>query len=165
MTSLNPTRTAWLGTGLFFWPVCVIGVALVALAVLGPEAERRVALERQIASMQAEVDLLSRTRDQLTAAEKALRDDPLYQERIVRHELGITPPGEIRLPQPVSPATTGPADLAPPAPRVPDWLGIVASFADPNVRLLSMATGATLLLTGVLLSHPGLRTRRRPDTP
>ena len=163
-------------TGFLFWPLCVLGLALVALAVLGPEAERRLTLQRQVDAMQAEVDLLRETAGQLAAADKALRDDPEYRERIVRHELGITRPGEVRMRQPVRTGAAAPAAPAPvrsldpacpygfrAASALPEWLGLVASFADPGIRTLSLATGGTMLLAGLRLSLP--RPRPRPSRP
>jgi len=171
MTMSHQGRTGWSASGLLFWPLCAVGLALVALAVLGPEAERRLVLQRQIDAMQAEVDLLHETAGQLAAADKALRDDPEYRERIVRHELGITRPGEVRMRQPVKTGATAPDAPAPvrsldpfrAASPLPEWLGLVASFADPGIRTLSMATGGTMLLAGILLSLP--RPRPRPSRP
>jgi len=111
----NFASDAWAG-GWFYWPALVVGCALVALAVLAPEAERRLSVGRQCARMQAEVNVLKETQAQLQAAELALRRDPAYMERVARHELGITRPGEIRLPQPVtlrSEARGGPAPAPP----------------------------------------------------
>jgi len=150
----DPKPGRGLGSEFVYWPLCLIGVALVALAVLGPEVERRLLLDRQIAGMQAEVDALQHTRDQLAAAEEALKGDPEYRERIVRHEFGITRPGEIRLPQPVTSESLRAGAARPAMAPVPEWMRIVAWFSDPSTRLLALASGGTMLLAGILFSLP-----------
>ncbi|MCX5647769.1 MAG: septum formation initiator family protein [Planctomycetota bacterium] len=147
-------RVSFLGSGWIYWPLCLIACALVALAVLGPEAERRLDLERQCARMGAEVQSLAQARDQLEAAREALQQDPTYVEQVARHELGAVRPGEIRLPQPDEFASVRfqpPADPTPPAPPV---LGFLASFADPQVRLMALVVGGMLLAVAVLFSIP-----------
>ena len=143
-----------LGSEWVYWPLCLIGVALVALAVLGPEVERRLLLDRQKAGMQAEVDALQHTRDQFAAAEQALKDDPEYRERIVRHEFAITRPGETRLPQPVTQESLRAGAARPAMAPVPEWMRIVAWFSDPAAHTLALASGATMLLAAILFSLP-----------
>ena len=143
-----------LSSGWIFWPVCLAGVAMVSLGVLGPEAARRVGVEDQVLAVQAEVATLKQTSERLAAAEKALTDDPTYTERIVRHELGLVRPGEIRLPQRVkveAPAVT----VADPDSSLPVSIRILALFGDVKMRFLTMVFGATLIVTGILFSLPG----------
>jgi cell division protein FtsB len=152
-------RVSFLGSGWIYWPLCLVACALVALAVLGPEAERRLDLERQCARMQAEVGSLAQARDQLQAAHEALEKDPTYVEQVARHELGAVRPGEIRLPQPDEFASVRfqpPADPTPPAPPV---LAFLASFADPQMRLVALVVGGVLLAAVVLFSIPTVRSR------
>ncbi len=146
--------SARLASGWIFWPLCLAGAALVGLALVGPEVERRLDIDGQCAVMQAEVDALKQTRDQLSAAAGALENDPTYLEHQVRRELGIVRPGEIRmsqgtpLPEPPAPAAS-PEFTATPAVRA------VAMFGDPHLRFISMVAGATLLAVGILFSLPG----------
>ena len=152
-------RVSFLGSGWIYWPLCLIACALVALAVLGPEAERRLDLEQQCARMRAEVGSLAQARDQLEAAHEALQADPTYVEQVARHELGAVRPGEIRLPQPDEFASVRfqpPADPTPPAPPI---LGFLASFADPQVRLMALVVGGMLLAVAVLFSIPTVEAR------
>jgi cell division protein FtsB len=147
-------QVSFLGSGWIYWPLCLIACALVALAVLGPEAERRLNLEQQCARMQAEVGSLAQARDQLQAAHEALQADPTYVEQVARHELGAVRPGEIRLPQPDEFASTRfqpPTDPTPPEPPVLEFL---ASFADPQMRLVALVVGSVLLAAAVLFSIP-----------
>jgi hypothetical protein len=147
--------TARLASGWIFWPVCLGGILLVALAVLGPEAERRLDIERQCAAMQAEVDSLTQTRDQLATIEKALQGDQQYMERTTRHELGIVRPGETRLPQTVkiqAPATGAAARVAADQPTP---LAVVALFGNAHLRFLCMVIGVAMLVIGILISMPG----------
>jgi hypothetical protein len=146
---MNRLTTPWI-----FWPVCLAGVCLVGLAVLGPEAERNLDVKRQCAVMKAEVDALSQTRDQDAVLERGLKDDPAVIERVVRHELGIVRPGEIRLPQRVRPSVTREApELA--VADVPMPLRVLALFGEPMLRFVSMVIGGTLLVTAILFSVPG----------
>ncbi|MCX5653679.1 MAG: septum formation initiator family protein [Planctomycetota bacterium] len=147
--------TARLASGWIFWPVCLGGIMLVALAVLGPEAERRLDVERQCAAMQAEVDSLTQTRDQLATVEKALQGDQHYLERTVRHELGIVRPGETRLPQKVKvrPPTASAAARA--EADQPTPLAVLALFANPHLRFMTMVIGTAMLVIGILVSMPG----------
>ena len=175
-------RVSFLGSGWIYWPLCLIACALVALAVLGPEAERRLDLERQCARMGAEVGSLAKARDQLQAAREALQADPTYVEQVARHELGAVRPGEIRLPQPdefasvrfqppADPGAPGVASAKPgfalrsshgrlalpgaePGPPAPPVLGFLASFADPQVHLMALVVGGMLLAAAVLFSIP-----------
>jgi cell division protein FtsB len=156
---------AWtdrLASGWLFWPACLVGVILVALAMLGPEAERRIAVEYQCVAMQNETSALKATRDQLAAAEKALQTDPAYTERIVRHELGLVRPGETRLPHRVKPQDIPDEHPPPPArAQVPPMTEYVALFGDGRLRFLAMTVGATLLACGILFSLPGKRQVQR----
>jgi len=154
------TRTdAWsrrLVSGWFYWPACLAGTLLVGLAVFGPEAERRLAVEGQCAAMEAEVKALQESRDQLAAAEKALQDDPNYTESQVRLELGIVRPGEIRLPHPVRLQPPPPAAPAPDACPSP-VLRTLSLFADSKFRFVALVVGAALLAAGILFSLPPKR--------
>jgi len=149
-----------LAGGWFYWPVCLAALSMVALAVLGPVMERRLSLERQCARMQAEVLSLEETEAQLDAARGALQTDPLYQEQVVRHELGVVRPGEIRLPAApeIGPRAT---DEEPHAGREFDRpLAILAPVACPSVRLLMLLVGGSVLAAAVLL---GLPTKPNPE--
>jgi cell division protein FtsB len=150
-------RVSFLGSGWIYWPLCLIACALVALAVLGPEEERRLDLEQQCARMQAEVQSLAQARDQLEAAREALEKDPTYVEQVARHELGAVRPGEIRLPQPDEFASVRFQPPADPTPTAPPVLGFLASFADPQVRLVVLVVGGMLLAAAVILSLPTRR--------
>jgi len=140
------------------------GVAAIGLALYGPEAARRLDVERQTAAVQAEVNTLAQLRDQLAAVEKALQDDPQYLERTVRYELGLVRPGEMRLPQkvklaPAAPARTGPywaAAQGGPA-ELPTALEVVALFGNNHLRFIAMVTGIALLVAAVIVSLPTRR--------
>jgi hypothetical protein len=146
--------TERLATPWLFWPVCIIGVCLVGLAVLGPEAERNLDVKRQCAVMKAEVDALAATHDQDLAIERALKDDPATIERVVRHELGLVRPGEVRLPQRVRPTITRDSPELAQA-DVPVYLRTLALFGEPMTRFITMVIGGTLLVTAILFSLPG----------
>jgi len=143
-----------LASGWIYWPACFVGLALVSLAVLGPEAERNLDVKRQCAAMQAEVQALTETRDREVAVERALKDDPMIIERVVRHELGLVRPGEIRLPQRVNPQAVL-KDAAAPEPDVSPALLALALFGDTKLQFLAMVIGATLLASAILFSLPG----------
>ena len=150
------TWTDRIASGWLFWPICLGGVILVALAVLGPEAGRRLSVEHHLAVMQAEVDTLTQTRDQLAAAEKALQTDPQYTERVVRHELGLVRPGEMRMTQKVRPGSAVPdQEPKPVVVNTPPYMVSLALFGDDKFRFVSMVAGATLLVIGILFSLPG----------
>jgi hypothetical protein len=158
---LNDVWTRRLASAWIFWPACVAGVMLLGLAVLGPEADRRLGVEAQCAAMQAEVDSLKLLRDQLAAKEDALQNDPEYIERVVRGNLRLTKPGEIALPQPVK---IGPARKAEPKavePRiaapllVPPVMESLARYGNPWMQLAALVGGVTLLAVAILLSLPG----------
>lgn len=151
---------AWterLASGWIYWPACLMGLALVSLAVLGPEAERNLDVKLQGAAMQAEIQALTETRDREAAVEQALKDDPMIIERVVRHELGLVRPGEIRLPQKVNPKTVL-NDAAAPRPDVSIALLALALFGDAKLQFLAMVIGATLLASAILFSLPGKKT-------
>ena len=152
--SAQAAREARLSSGWIYWPLCLIACALVALAILGPEAERRLDLEQQCARMGAEVQSLAQARDQLQAAHEALQADPTYVEQVARHELGAVRPGEIRLPQPDEFASVRFQPPAGPTASAPPVLGFLASFADPQVRLMALVVGGVLLAAAVLFSIP-----------
>jgi len=141
-------------SGWFYWPACLGGTLLVALAVLGPEAQRRLDVEFQCAGMETEVESLSETRAQMAAAELALRQDPAYTERIVRHELGIVRPGETPLPRPSPPL--GPIHPPPPpAPRdTMPLVAFLARFSDAHWQFTALVIGGALLVSAVLFSLP-----------
>jgi hypothetical protein len=143
-----------LASGWIYWPACLVGLALVSLAVLGPEAERNLDVKLQGAAMQAEVQGLTETRDREVAVERALQDDPMIIERVVRHELGLVRPGEIRLPQRVNPQAVL-NDAAAPRPDVSPALLALALFGDTKLQFLAMVIGATLLASAILFSLPG----------
>jgi len=144
-----------LASGWIFWPVCLGGILLVAVAVLGPEADRRLDVERQCAAMQAEVDSLTQTRDKLATVEKALQSDTQYLEKTVRHELGIVRPGEMRLPQKVKMQTPATLAAARAAEDRPTPLAVLALFGDPHLRFVTMVIGMAMLAVGILISLPG----------
>ena len=149
------------GSPWVYWPMCAVGVALVALAVLGPEARRRVAMEHHCVVMEAEVEALRRTRDELTAAAKALESDPAYAERVVRHDLKMVRPGETPLPAPGT-RRTGRQDDERLQWQVPAVVAMVAPWADRPWRFGALASGVCLLAAGVIFSLPG-RTKSRPQ--
>jgi len=157
---------ARLSSGWFYWPACILGCGLVTLVVMGPEAKRRIAIERQCATMEAEVGRLAEARDQLEAARQALQSDPDYMERIARHELGLAQPGEVRLPQPVSLSLERPDEPPAPEPRlvgVAPVLVLVARFAEPPVPWIALSLGGALLAAAVFLSIPTARFRPARD--
>jgi len=165
--SAQVAREARLSSGWIYWPLCLVACALIALAILGPEAERRLDLEQQCARMGAEVQSLAQARDQLQAAHEALQADPTYVEQVARHELGAVRPGEIRLPQPdefasvrfqppADPSPNGAGAAGPPALPALEFL---ASFADPQMRLAALVVGSVLLGVAVVLSIPTVRPR------
>jgi hypothetical protein len=150
---------AWterLATPYLFWPACAIGVFLVGLGILGPEASRNVEVKRQCAVMAAERDALAQTIGQDRAIEKALENDPAVIERVVRLELGIVRPGEVRLPQRVR-ATA--ARVSPEAAEadVPLAMEALAIFGQPLLRFVTLVGGGTILVCAVLFSLPGRR--------
>jgi cell division protein FtsB len=144
-----------LGSRWVCWPACLAGLALIGYAVLGPEAQRRVAIERQCAAMQAEVDAMTLTRNQLEAKQSALGNNPAFIEQVVRDELGITRPGEEWLPLP-SQAEKASEKAPPPAePAVPPFVAELARHYDPNWHFGALVAGTTLLIAAVVLSLPG----------
>ena len=145
------------------WPTCVAGVALMALALLAPEAERRLAVEGQCIRMDAEVAALQQTRDQLAAAANALENDPAYVERVARHDLNIVRPGEMRLPLPPSRLTRRTDAPEPAESTVPPIVAELARFPDPRYQLGAMIVGAGLLASGIVFSVP-TRPKRRAAT-
>jgi len=160
MVKDNTTSDVWserLASGWIYWPACLVGLALVSLAVLGPEAERNLDVKLQGAAMEAEVKALTETRDREVAVERALKDDPMIIERVVRHELGLVRPGEIRLPQRVNPQAVL-KDAAAPEPDVSLALLTLALFGDTKLQFLAMVIGATLLASAILFSLPGKKT-------
>jgi cell division protein FtsB len=138
------------------------GAAAIGLSLYGPEAARRLDVQRQTAAVQAEVNALAQLRDQLAAVENALQEDPQYLERTVRYELGLVRPGEMRLPQKVklapaarAAAQGGPAEL-------PTALEVVALFGDPHLRFIALVTGIALLVAAVIVSLPPRRPAVQP---
>jgi hypothetical protein len=154
MTQTDPWSER-LASGWIYWPACLGGMLLVGLAVLGPEAERRLDVQRQCAAMQTEVNTLTETRDQLAAVENALQNDPQYLERAVRRELGIVRPGEMRLPQKVGLQASPPQAKPAPPQELPTPLEVAALFGQPHLRFVTMVIGATLMAAGILFSLPG----------
>jgi len=155
------TWTRRLGSPFLYWPACVVGVGLMALALLAPEAERRLAVEEQCIRMDAEVTALRHTRDQLAAAAHALENDPVYLERVARHDQNIVRPGEIRLPLPPSRLTPRNHQPQPAPSTVPPIVAELARFHDPRYRLGALIVGVVLLATGVVFSLP-TRPKRTP---
>jgi hypothetical protein len=158
--------TRRLASGWIYWPTCLAGLFMVGLGILGPEADRRLKVESQCTAMQAEVDALRQTRDQLATIEKALQNDPNFTERVVRQELGITRPGEMRLTQPTkldarpaeTPTSTESRILFPPV------MESLAEYKEDSwLRLSVLVMGSTLLACGVLLSVPGRRTEVKSE--
>ena len=148
---------AWterLATPWLFWPACVIAVFLIGLGILGPEAARNVEVKRQCAVMAAERDALAQTFSQDEAIERALKDDPAVIERVVRMELGIVRPGEVRLPQRVRPAAA-PASPEAAEANVPLSLEALAMFGQPVLRFIALVVGGTVLVCTILFSLPG----------
>lgn len=150
--------TRVLGHAFVFWPMCLVGVALVALAVLGPEARRRLQIEHHCQVMAAEVESLRETHAQFAASASALESDPAYVEQVIRHDLRVVRPGEMALPGPRPPWMQGrpPKTLAW---QVPPVIALVAPWADRPWRLGALAAGAALLVAAVIFSLPG-RPRR-----
>ena len=133
---------------------------LAGLGVLGPEARRRLEIEAQCAAMQAEVDSLTLTRDQLLARQNALHDNPAFIEQVVRDELGITRPGEEWLPLPpkAAPKDADPATATAQVAADP-VLAYVARYYDPARRFECLAIGTSLLIVAIVLSLPGRQVR------
>lgn len=150
--------TRVLGNGFVYWPMCLVGVALVALAVLGPEARRRLQIEHHCQVMAAEVESLRETRAQLEASALALESDPSYVEQVLRHDQRVVRPGEMALPGPVTAWAAG-RPAATLEWQVPPVIALLAPWADRPWRLGALAAGAVLLVGGVIFSLPG-RARR-----
>jgi len=127
--------------------------------VLGPEAQRRLAVERQCAEMEAEVGALGVARDRLDTARQALQDDPAYLETVARHELGVVRPGETPMPQPQPLRPARSATPVAPEPAPAPGLEFLALFSESPVRTASFAIGGALLLGAVLASLPSARSR------
>ena len=152
-----------LSSPLLYWPACLLGVSLIAAALLAPEAERRLAVEGQCIRMDAEVAALEQTRAQLAAAANALENDTAYVERVARHDLNIVRPGEMRLPLPPSRLTRRTGAPEPAESTVPPIVAALARFPDPRYHLGAMIAGAALLASGIVFSIP-TRPKRRAAT-
>jgi cell division protein FtsB len=79
-------------------PIGVLGLALfgVPILVLEPEGLPRMrALQKELASVDAENDALRREVTQLRDDVKHLRDDPVAVEKIARDQLGLVRKSEI----------------------------------------------------------------------
>jgi len=145
--------TRILGSPWVFWPMCAVGVGLVALALLGPEARRRIRIEHHCRLMEAEVEALRKAHDALTASAQALESDPAYAERVVRHDLKIVRPGETPLPAPGAEAHKPPAgDVL--RWDVPPLIALLSPWADPPWRWGALTVGVCLLASAVLFSLP-----------
>ncbi len=136
-----------LGGPWVFWPMSLVGLGLLAAAWLGPAARVRLQLEADCAQMQVEVDQLLETQASLKATREALLSEPRYSERVVRQELRLVRPGEVRLAQP----TALGMDVAPlgPRPAAARWtpdpvLAAVARFAEPRLQLRAFMAGVAL---------------------
>jgi hypothetical protein len=150
--------TRRLASGWIYWPTCLTGLFLLGLGILGPEADRRLKVESQVTAMQAEVDALTQTRNQLATIRTALETDPNFTERVVRQELGITRPGEMRLTQPVKLESKAVETPTPSTSRIlyPEVMASLAEYKEDSwLRLSALVMGSTLLGCGVLLSVPG----------
>lgn len=163
------TLTTWAARTAGRWAYWLLllpgGCALVGLALLGPVAVQRLAVERQCLAMQAEVDTLQETADRLAAAEYALENDPAYIERVVRHELGVTRPGEVHLARPV-PLGIGLTETpVPPEPVLPPMarplVALAHHMSDPTTRCATLMAGVFLLAVGVVFSLPSRPPRGR----
>ena len=149
-----------LSSPFLYWPVCVLGTSLIAAALLAPEAERRLAIEGQCIRMDTEVAALQHTHDQLAAGAQALEDDPLYVERVARHDQNIVRPGEMRLPLPPTRLTRRTDEVEPAESTVPPIVVKLAQFPDRRYRLGAMIAGVSLLASGIVFSVP-TRPKRR----
>jgi len=147
-----------LGSPWTFWPMCVVGVGLVALAVLGPEARRRIRIEHHRQVMEAEVEALRTTHEELTASAQALESDPAYAERVVRHDLRIVRPGEVPVPGPAGSERRSPADDTLRW-QVPPIIALLSPWADRPWRLGALGAGVCLLAAAVVFSLPDRRKR------
>jgi len=142
-----------MGTGWVYWPMCVVGMGLVALAVLGPEADRRIRIEHHCQVMEAEVESLRRTQETLLATAEALESDPAYTERVVRQDLRLVRPGE--RPMPAPPTLRVPQDeQAVLRWKVPPLIALVAPWSEPRWRLAALVAGAALLAAAIIFSLP-----------
>ncbi len=148
-----------LAAGWVFWPVCVASVGLLAAAALGPTLARRLELEGQIGAMAEEVGRLEEDLERLQAARGALDHDPAYTERIIREELGLARPGEVRLPEPVAVETDADTPAVPAAP--PAHVAAILRFADPRAQTAGILAGSLALGVALVLSLP---TKPRPRT-
>jgi len=152
--------TRGLGRSWLYWPTCIVGVSLMALALLAPEAQRRCAVEHQCARMDTEVAALQQTRDQLAAAAHALQHDPAYAEQVTRHDQNIVRPGEMRLPLPAGRLSLLHETPEPAESTIPPVVAELAVYADQRFRLGAMVAGASLLAAGIVFSLP-TRPKRR----
>lgn len=143
-----------LGSGCIYWPACLAGVSLIALAVLAPEAEPRLAIERQCAVMETEVAALKDAHSQLAAAAHALENDPAYIEAVAVRDQNVRRPGEEALPLPQRLRTRTEEPPAAPAPALPPIVANVARFTDPRFQFGAMVVGVVLLAVGVVFSLP-----------
>ena len=152
--------TRGLGRSWLYWPTCIVGVSLMALALLAPEAQRRCAVEHQCARMDAEVAALRQTRDQLAAAAHALQHDPAYAEQVTRHDQNIVRPGEMRLPLPAGRLSLLHETPEPAESTIAPVVAELAVYADQRFRLGAMIAGVSLLAAGIVFSLP-TRPKRR----
>jgi hypothetical protein len=157
--------TRRLGSPFLYWPACVVGVALIALALLAPEAERRLAVEDQCIGMDAEVTVLQQARDQLAAAAHALENDPVYVERVARHDQNIVRPGEMRLPLPPGRLTRHTLSPEPAESTVAPIVAELTRFPDPQYRLAATVAGVSLLASAIVFSLPTRPKRPKPRRP
>ena len=149
-----------LGSGWIYWPACLAGVTLIALAVLGPEAERRLAIERHCGIMETEVAALKEAHSQLAASAHALENDPVYIEAVAVRDQNVRRPGEEALPLPQRLRAETAEPPAPPAPpALPPIVANVARFTDPRFQFGAMVVGIVLLAVGIVFSLP---TRAKP---
>jgi len=157
---LSPSQwvTRLLGSPWVFWPMCLVGVALVALAVLGPEARRRIRIEHHGQVMEAEVEALRTTHGELAASAQALESDPAYAERVVRRDLKIVRPGETRLPAPGQMASDRPARQTLQW-DVPPLIALLSPWAERPWRIGALVAGVCLLVAAVIFSLPDRRKR------
>jgi hypothetical protein len=154
--------TRVLGSPWVFWPMCLVGVGLVALAMLGPEARRRIRIEHHCQVMEAEVEALRTTQEELAASAQALESDPAYAERVVRRDLKIVRPGETALPAPGNRADRR-REEGPLRWEIPPLIALCSPWAEPPWRTGALAAGVCLLVAAVVLSLPDRRKRAGDD--
>lgn len=99
----------------------VVGLALLLLQDIfgnhGVLAMRR--SQEQAAEMQKQIDALNQENKKLEDGVKSLKSDPTAIERIARHDMGLSRPGEFVFKTQPSPDSKTPQQAAPKSPRQP----------------------------------------------